>query len=194
MFSYSPKFYQERLQRLVRKVYLHMSRGHTSLAGVKDDRLWKPWPHRVPCPIGRARNPIFHFALKIDKSILCSFVLYPLHKLSLQLRQNRSKLPAHYILGAQKKRLIETGLLSTHNIRGHMFWLKKIKCKYRFFLRFKDESFTMVSFIIMKVGSYSEPSIRRVKCCVFVCLTWFFTSNHQYFSYVGTGLPGLNQY
>ena len=25
------------LRRLVRKVYLHMSRGHTSLAGVKDD-------------------------------------------------------------------------------------------------------------------------------------------------------------
>ena len=26
----------------------------------------------------------------------------------------------------------------------------------------------MVSFIIKKEGSYIEPSIRRVKCCVFV--------------------------
>ena len=71
-------------------------------------------------------------------------MLYPLHKLSFQPRQKRSNLPAlnavlkknadlqsHYILGAQKKRLIETGLLSTKNIRGHMFWLKMIKGNYR---------------------------------------------------------------
>ena len=84
--------------------------------------------------------------------IRCSFVPYLRHKLSLQPRQNRSNLPAlnnadlqsHYILGAQKKRLIEMGLLSTHNIRGHMFWLKIIKGKYQF--SFKDKSFTMVSF------------------------------------------------
>ena len=43
----------------------------------------------------------------------------------------------------------------------------------------------------MKEGSYSEPSIRRVKCCVFVCLILLFTSHQQSFSYVGTGLPGL---
>ena len=61
-------------------------------------------------------------------------MLYPLHELSLQPRQNRLNLPAlnadlqsNYSLGAQKKRLIETGLLGTHNIRGHMFWLKIIK-------------------------------------------------------------------
>ena len=29
---------------------------------------------------------------------------------------------------------------------------------------------------------------------LFVCLIWFFTSHQQSFSYVGTGLPGLNQY
>ena len=28
----------------------------------------------------------------------------------------------------------------------------------------------------------------------FVCLIWFLTSHQQSFSYVGTGLPGLNQY
>ena len=27
-----------------------------------------------------------------------------------------------------------------------------------------------------------------------VCLIWFFTSHQQSFSYLGTGLPGLNQY
>ena len=40
---------------------------------------------------------------------------------------NNADLQSHYILGAQKKRLIETGLLSAHNIRGHTFWLKIIK-------------------------------------------------------------------
>ena len=29
---------------------------------------------------------------------------------------------------------------------------------------------------------------------LFVCLIWFFTSHQQSFSYIGTGLPGLNQY
>ena len=43
-------------------------------------------------------------------------------------------LQSHYILGAQKKRLIETGLLSTHNIRGHMFWLNIIKGNIPIFL------------------------------------------------------------
>ena len=30
--------------------------------------------------------------------------------------------------------------------------------------------------------------------CKHFCLTWFFTSHQQSFSYVGMGLPGLNQY
>ena len=29
---------------------------------------------------------------------------------------------------------------------------------------------------------------------LFVCLILFFTSHQQSFSYIGTGLPGLNQY
>ena len=41
--------------------------------------------------------------------------------------KKNADLQSHYILGAQKKRLIETDLLSTHNICGHMFWLKIIK-------------------------------------------------------------------
>ena len=39
-----------------------------------------------------------------------------------------------------------------------------------------------IKFVHMQLGSF------------FVCLIWFFTSNQQSFSYIGTGLPGLNQY
>ena len=130
MFSYSPKVYQERPLRLVRKVYLHMSK-----MTVYESH------HRtvLPCPTAAPKIQ-FSISHRINSLILCSFALNPLHKLSLQPGQNRSNLPAlnaefwkknadlqsHYILGAQKKRLIETGLLSTHNMRGHMFWLKII--------------------------------------------------------------------
>ena len=30
--------------------------------------------------------------------------------------------------------------------------------------------------------------------CIFFCLICFFTSHQQSFSFLGTGLPGLNQY
>ena len=66
---------------LVRKVYLHMSRGNTSLAGVKDGS----------CCRVRFFEPEIQSSISL---ILCSFVLYPLHKLSLQPGQNRSNLPA----------------------------------------------------------------------------------------------------
>ena len=32
------------------------------------------------------------------------------------------------------------------------------------------------------------------KWVLFVCLIWFFTFHQQFYSYVGMGLPGLNQY
>ena len=88
--SYTPKFYQERLQRLVRKVYLHMSRGHGSKMTIYESR------ERIvlPCPICRAKKIQFAISHRINSFILCSFVLYPLHKLSLQPVQNRSNLPA----------------------------------------------------------------------------------------------------
>ena len=34
----------------------------------------------------------------------------------------------------------------------------------------------------MKEGSYSKPLIRHVKCCVIICLIWFFTSRQQSFN------------
>ena len=51
--------------------------------------------------------------------------------------------------------------------------------------------------------SYMEPWLVKCFCCsnlVFspgllcIALFWFFTSHQQSFGYIGTGLPGLNQY
>ena len=45
--------------------------------------------------------------------------------------------------------------------------------------------------------SYYVQSLLLLPLCVKVmclCLIWFFTAHQQSFSYVGTGLPGLNQY
>ena len=39
----------------------------------------------------------------------------------------------------------------------------------------------------------SSTLILRLWLILF-CLIWFFTSHQQSFSYIGTGLPGLNQY
>ena len=72
------------------------------------------------------------------------------------------RLQTPYILGAQKKSLLRR-FSSTHNICGHMFWLKTIKVYQTDFWRFKDKSFTVVSSILMKEDSYSEPAIRRVE-------------------------------
>ena len=83
------------------------------------------------------------------------------------MKKNADLQSHYYILGAQKKRLIETDLVSTQNIRGHMFWLKIIKGNIPiFFYVSKVKALQMVLFIIMKEGSFSEPSIRRVKRCV----------------------------
>ena len=73
------------------------------------------------------------------------------------------RLQTPYILGAQKKDLLRR-FSSTHNICGHMFWLKTIKVYHTdFFDVSKIKSFTVVSSIIMKEDSYSEPAIRRVE-------------------------------
>ena len=72
------------------------------------------------------------------------------------------RLQTPYILGAQKKSLLRR-FSSTHNICGHMFWLKTINVCHTDFWRFKDKNFTVVSSIIMNEDSYSEPAIRRVE-------------------------------
>ena len=43
------------------------------------------------------------------------------------------------------------------------FGWKQLMCIIPIFWRFKDKSFTVVSSIIMKEDSYSEPAIRRVE-------------------------------
>ena len=70
------------------------------------------------------------------------------------------RLQTPYILGSQ---VSWDGFSSTHNICGHMFWLKTIKVHHTDFLAFQDKSFTVVSSIIMKEDSYSEPAIRHVE-------------------------------
>ena len=48
------------------------------------------------------------------------------------------------------------------------------------------------------LGCWFQPHLRHCVVsfvCLFVCLfVWFFTSHQQSFSYIETGLPGLNQY
>ena len=72
------------------------------------------------------------------------------------------RLQTPFILCAQKKSLLRR-FSSTHNICGHMFWLKTINVYHTNFWRFKYKSFTVVSSIIMKEDSNSEPAIRRVE-------------------------------
>ena len=65
--------------------------------------------------------------------------------------EKKADLQSQYILGAQKKRLIETVLLSIHNIWPYV--LDENKCRQymytNFLLRFKDKSFTMVACVII---------------------------------------------
>ena len=62
------------------------------------------------------------------------------------------RLQTPYILGAQKKSLLRR-FSSTHNICGHMFWLKTINVYHTGFFGVSK----------IKEDSYSEPAIRRVE-------------------------------
>ena len=70
--------------------------------------------------------------------------------------------PWFYILGALKSRLIETALLNL------------------VFVCFKDKSFTVVPFVMMKevcfMGVKANPRFDVQKCCVVAC-----KRNHFYF-------------
>ena len=56
--------------------------------------------------------------------------------------------------------------------------------------------------ILLGINNFSHASRTRCKRCLGWFFTkkfplrgiWFFTSHQQFFSYVGTGLPGLNQH
>ena len=82
MFSYSPNFYQERLQRLVvrcisicRAVIRHLQ-GSKLTRDMMVMKAVTAWCCRV-----RSAAPEIQFPTEQRGSILCSFLLYPLHKI-----------------------------------------------------------------------------------------------------------------
>ena len=52
---------------------------------------------------------------------------------------------------------------------------------------------TLSSMVCIRIYA-ADIIANKNSCFLFVCLIWFYTSHPQSFSYVGTGLPGLNQY
>ena len=48
--------------------------------------------------------------------------------------------------------------------------------------------------LYLNYGSVLDDWLLPQLWFLFVCLIWFFMSHQQSFSYIGTGLPGLNQY
>ena len=90
MFSYSPNFYQERLQRLVvrcisicRAVISH-SQGSKLTRDMMVMKAVTAWCCRV-----RSSAPDIQFPTEQRGSILCSFLLYPLHKIFSHLQNKR---------------------------------------------------------------------------------------------------------
>ena len=68
-----------------------------------------------------------------------------------------------YILVAQKKSLLRRFFEHPQHMWPYVMVENNYSVSYRFFWRFKDKSFTVVSSIMMKEDSYSEPAIRRVE-------------------------------
>ena len=90
MFSYSPNFYQERLQRLVvrcisicRAVIRHLQ-GSKLTRDMMVMKAVTAWCCRV-----RSAAPEIQFPTEQRGSILCSFLLYPLHKIFSHLQNQK---------------------------------------------------------------------------------------------------------
>ena len=90
MFSYSPNFYQERLQRLVvrcisicRAVIRHLQ-GPKLTRDMMVMKAVTAWCCRV-----RSAAPETQFPTEQRGSILCSFLLYPLHKIFSHLQNKK---------------------------------------------------------------------------------------------------------
>ena len=90
MFSYSPNFYQERLQRLVvrcisicRAVIRHLqgSKLTRDMMVMKAVTAW--------CCRARSAAPEIQFPTEQRGSILYSFLLYPLHKIFSHLQNKK---------------------------------------------------------------------------------------------------------
>ena len=90
MFSYSPNFYQERLQRLVvrcisicRAVIRHLQ-GSKLTRDMMVMKAVTAWCCRV-----RSAAPEIQFPTELRGSILYSFLLYPLHKIFSHLQNKK---------------------------------------------------------------------------------------------------------
>ena len=90
MFSYSPNFYQERLQRLVvrcisicRAVIRHLQ-GSKLTRDMMVMKAVTAWCCRV-----RSAAPEIQFPTEQRGSVLCSFLLYPLHKIFSYLQNKK---------------------------------------------------------------------------------------------------------
>ena len=93
MFSYSPNFYQERLQRLVvrcfsicRAVIRHLqgSKLTRDMMVMKAVTAW--------CCSVRSAAPEIQFPTEQRGSILYSFLLYPLHKIFSHLQNKKVRI------------------------------------------------------------------------------------------------------
>ena len=75
---------------------------------------------------------------------------------------------------------VVTGALRLKNIRIY-------ECEGRIEIGLADHSF-LFNYLFIYLFIYFKMSFQKF------CLICFFTSHQQSFSYIGTSLPGLNQY
>ena len=90
MFSYSPNFYQERLQRLVERC---ISVCHAVIRHLQGSKLTRDMmvmkAMTVSCRRVRSSASEIQFPTEQRGSILYSFLLYPLHKIFSHLQNKK---------------------------------------------------------------------------------------------------------
>ena len=90
MFSYSPNFYQERLQRLVVRC---IPICHTVIRHLQGSKLTRDMivmkANTASCCRVRSAAPEIQFPTEQRGSILYSFLLYPLHKIFSHLQNKK---------------------------------------------------------------------------------------------------------
>ena len=110
MFSYSPSFYKERLQRLVvrcisicRAVIRHLqgSKLTRDMMVMKAVTAWC-------CRVGSAA-PEIQFPTEQRGSILCSFLLYPLHKIFSHLQNKKVRNNAFFFVYKNRFPALQNG-------------------------------------------------------------------------------------
>ena len=92
MFSYSPNFYQERLQRLVVRC---ISIFHAFIRHLRGSKLTRDMmvmkAMTASCCRVRSATPEIQFPTEQRGSILYPFLLYPLHKIFSQLQNKKAR-------------------------------------------------------------------------------------------------------